>query len=226
MRDLTVPEQKEIWDRRNANESFRDLAPDPRVLHYIGDLPQQSRRALDLGCGNGRHLLQLAEIGWRCTGIDWSTEALVQTRQALSGFEQTTSVLNGDFRRTTFSGNYFHLILAIDVIHHGKRRDLERAIAEIKRIKAISGDVLVSLPGMRNAPAEHQADWIEEQTVVLRNGLEVGIPHHFIKEEDIGKLFRTFRKISAERVVLPMPPGVEPLHSMHENEWYWIRLSG
>src|SRR5690606_38403191 len=104
------------------------------------------------------------------------------------------------------------------VIHHGKKRDLERAIAELKRVKAISGEAIISLPGMKNAPAPHQAEWVEEQTAILPSGLEVGIPHHFIKEEDIGRLFRAFRNVSAERVVLPMPAGLEPLHSMHENE--------
>ena len=226
MRDLTVPEQKEIWDRRNANEALRSLPPDPRVLSYIGDLPQQSRRALDIGCGNGRHLKQLAEIGWRATGIDWSNEALVQSRETLAGFEQTVNILSADYRKLNYGGNYFHVILAIDVIHHGKKRDLERAIAEIKRIKAISGTALICLPGIRKAPAEHQADFIDEQTVVLRSGLEVGIPHHFIKESDIGTLFRAFKNISADKVVLPMPAGMEPLHSMHENEWYWIKVSG
>ena len=226
MRDLTVPEQKMIWDRRNANDSLRRLSPDPRVIQYIGDLPQQSRRALDIGCGNGRHLRQLAEIGWRCTGMDWSNESLQQTREAIAGFEQHTTVVKCDFRKTGFNGNYFHLILGIDVIHHGKKRDLERAIAEIKRIKAISGQALISLPGMRNAPTEHQADWIEKQTCILRNGLEVGIPHHFVTEEDIPVLFRTFKTVDVNRVVVPMPAGVKPLHSMHENEWFWIRVAG
>jgi SAM-dependent methyltransferase len=226
MRDLTVPELKEIWDRRNANESLKSLPPDPRVLQYIGDFPHQARRALDIGCGNGRHLKQLAEIGWRCTGIDWSNEALLQTRDALAGHEMTTTVLNKDFRRMGFSGNYFHMILAIDVIHHGRSKDLKRSIAEIKRVKAISGEALLSLPGLRNAPAQDQAEWIEDQTVILPNGLEVGIPHHFIREEEIGNLFRAFRNVAAERVVLPMPPGKKPLHKGHENEWFWIRVSG
>lgn len=226
MRDLTVPEQKEIWDRRNANESLKSLPPDPRVLQYMGNFPHLARRALDIGCGNGRHLKQLAEIGWRCTGIDWSNEALQQTRAALAGHEMTTSIINSDFRRLGFSGNYFHMILAIDAIHHGRLKDLMRSIAEIKRVKAISGEALLSLPGMRNAPAQDQAEWIEEQTVILPSGLEVGIPHHFIREEEIGNLFRAFRNVAAERVVLPMPPGVEPLHKEHENEWFWIRVSG
>ena len=226
MRDLTVPEQKEIWDRRNANESLQIIPPDARVMQYVDNLPNQARRALDIGCGNGRHLKQLAEMGWRCTGIDWSNEALVQTRKAIAGHEMTTQVLNSDYRRTNFNGNYFHLILAIDVIHHGKSRDLYRAIAEIKRIKAISGEALISIPGLRNAPTREQADWVEDQTVILRNGLEVGIPHHFIREEEIGHLFRAFRNIAAERVVLPMPPGMERLHKDHENEWFWIRVSG
>ena len=46
-------------------------------------------RALDLGCGNGRHALWLAERGWRVTAVDFSTEALRQAREraAAAGVE-------------------------------------------------------------------------------------------------------------------------------------------
>ncbi len=42
-------------------------------------------RALDLGCGNGRHALWLAERGWRVTAVDFSTEALRQARERSTG---------------------------------------------------------------------------------------------------------------------------------------------
>lgn len=32
--------------------------------------------ALDLGCGSGKNVLMLAELGWMVTGVDWADEAI------------------------------------------------------------------------------------------------------------------------------------------------------
>ena len=53
-----------------------------RWLTTPGDL-------LDLGCGTGRHLVELVRLGWRCTGVDLSIESLrvAQERTIAAGLE-------------------------------------------------------------------------------------------------------------------------------------------
>ncbi len=51
-----------------------DLLPDPTVVSEIA--PLVPGRALDLGCGSGRHALWLAEQGWDVTGVDFSRSGL------------------------------------------------------------------------------------------------------------------------------------------------------
>jgi SAM-dependent methyltransferase len=68
------------WDRRWTD----------KLLHAHGEASSvvldtlealAPGRGLDLGCGNGRHALWLAERGWRVTAVDFSTEALRQARE-------------------------------------------------------------------------------------------------------------------------------------------------
>lgn len=45
------------------------------------DLPQGSR-ILDVGCGTGRHSVEMARRGYRVTGVDFSTGMLAEARKA------------------------------------------------------------------------------------------------------------------------------------------------
>jgi SAM-dependent methyltransferase len=69
-----APGSKEQW-----NENFRDPAirrhePDDILTRAIHDRKPGS--ALDLGTGQGRNSLYLAEKGWRTTGVDFSEIAI------------------------------------------------------------------------------------------------------------------------------------------------------
>ena len=68
------------WDRR-WQDKLRHAHGEPSsvVLAALDGLAPG--RALDLGCGNGRAALWLAERGWRVTAVDFSTEALRQARE-------------------------------------------------------------------------------------------------------------------------------------------------
>jgi SAM-dependent methyltransferase len=68
------------WDRRWTDKLLHAHGePSSVVLAALDRLAPG--RALDLGCGNGRHAMWLAEHGWRVTAVDFSTEALRQARE-------------------------------------------------------------------------------------------------------------------------------------------------
>jgi SAM-dependent methyltransferase len=76
------------WDLRWTDKLLHAHGePSPVVLAELEALAPG--RALDLGCGNGRHALWLAERGWRATAVDFSAEALRQARErsATTGVE-------------------------------------------------------------------------------------------------------------------------------------------
>lgn len=68
------------WDRRYAvSELVWTAEPNRFVAAEVADLP--AGRALDLGCGEGRNAVWLAEHGWRVTGVDFSRVALDKARR-------------------------------------------------------------------------------------------------------------------------------------------------
>lgn len=70
---------REDWNERWSSPDWI-AGPDPHVLlvNEVDDL--QAGAALDLGCGNGRDSVWLAEKGWRVTGVDFSDVALFKAR--------------------------------------------------------------------------------------------------------------------------------------------------
>ena len=69
---LTAAEQAAVWDRRGALLGAYPAEPDAPLVERLRLIPAKLRQALDVGCGHGRHLLLLASMGWRVTGLDWS----------------------------------------------------------------------------------------------------------------------------------------------------------
>ena len=74
------------WDRRYAGAD-PGPAPEPNehVAALLAGLPPG--RALDLGCGRGRHALWLARRGWRVVAVDFSAVALEQGRRHACGLD-------------------------------------------------------------------------------------------------------------------------------------------
>lgn len=78
---------------------------------------RQGRKAgaiLDIGCGAGRHLLEMARRGYRATGFDLRQEmvAFVQEEAKKSGVEVSVSV--GDLRRMALTGTYDLAVCLMD----------------------------------------------------------------------------------------------------------------
>jgi SAM-dependent methyltransferase len=71
---------REDWNRRYAaKELLWSAAPNRRFAADVESLAPGT--ALDLGCGEGRNAVWLAERGWRVTAVDFSEVALAKAER-------------------------------------------------------------------------------------------------------------------------------------------------
>jgi SAM-dependent methyltransferase len=71
---------REDWNARYAgSELLWTAEPNRRFASEVEGL--EPGRALDLGCGEGRNAVWLAEHGWRTTGVDFSDVALAKAER-------------------------------------------------------------------------------------------------------------------------------------------------
>lgn len=70
-------------------------------------------RILDLGCGSGRHTLELARRGHRVLGVDPDERALAEARAAAKGERLNVHFVKTDLRLITYRGE-FDAIVSLD----------------------------------------------------------------------------------------------------------------
>jgi len=71
---------REDWNGRYADrELLWSAQPNSRFAAEVGGL--EAGRALDLGCGEGRNAVWLAERGWQATGVDFSDVGLAKAER-------------------------------------------------------------------------------------------------------------------------------------------------
>ncbi len=66
----------------------------------------RGKAILDVGCGTGRHSLELARCGYRVLGLDLSPWMLAQGRRAAASASLPVLFVQGDARQMPFSGAF------------------------------------------------------------------------------------------------------------------------
>ena len=82
-----------VYPHRNDEEAHRQVD----FLVDNMDIPP-SCEVLDLGCGDGRHSLELARRGYRVTGLDLSEELLERARRCTAEEGLDITFIQGDMR--------------------------------------------------------------------------------------------------------------------------------
>lgn len=90
-------------------------------------------RLLDVGCGTGHHLHELAGRGFEVTGVDGSPDMLEQARRANPGVE----LREADVDQLPFGASTFDLAICIEVLRY--LPDPRACVAEIARVLAPGG---------------------------------------------------------------------------------------
>jgi SAM-dependent methyltransferase len=111
----------------------------PAVAEWLG--PLQGRRALDLGCGTGRHTLKLASLGARAVALDQSPEMMARAREKL-GDLPVDWVLHRLPDPLPFRDSVFEIVVLGLVAEHVA--DLAAMMSEVARVLVPGGRCILS----------------------------------------------------------------------------------
>jgi len=114
--------------------------PNPHLSATLSRLsPKPGGRALDLGCGSGRHLVLLGGHGLRPTGIDSSASALAKSRRSTPAVPLAQASVDA----LPFADAVFDCVVAWGVLFHLHPDHLRRALGEIRRVLPPDGTAIL-----------------------------------------------------------------------------------
>lgn len=154
---------------------------------------RQFQTVMDLGCGNGRHVVALTSLGYQVIGLDISRTGLNLSREWLQENHQQARLVQADSRYPLpFQDSCLDGLLSTQVIHHALQNEVELAIAEIYRVIKPGGLAFVTVPCRSSSGSRSRSRQIEDHTYLPLEGPEAGLPHHIFSEDRLRQAFRRF----------------------------------
>ncbi|MEA1932059.1 MAG: methyltransferase domain-containing protein [Euryarchaeota archaeon] len=173
----------------------------PEVESFISDELDRCDsldRALDLGCGNGRHAQALAEAGADVVGLDVSRGLLTEARERATGRGFVVDLVHGDASRLPFLNDAFSQIVYVATLHHLRTREARRqSLSAVGRVLAPGGRSLVSVWSTAHDRFDAEEGFDTTVDWTLPGGEQVGRYYHIYDPEE----FRADLEAAAVEVI-------------------------
>jgi ubiquinone/menaquinone biosynthesis C-methylase UbiE len=212
--DHVVPTREgyDLWSEIYDDEANPlVMIEEPEVSRALGDV--HGRSVLDIGCGTGRHAVELAKAGAQVTGVDFSNGMLEKAR-AKPGAESVRFIHQDAAATLPFEPRSFDRVISCLVVDHVK--DLATFFRELHRVCRDDGFIVVSVmhPAMMLKGVQARFD-------DPRTGRKIwpqSVPNQ-ISDYVMGALNAGLRVVSLSEHV--MPPEVASRHTRAEKYLGW-----
>jgi len=118
-------------------------------LNYIFENTREKDKILDVGCGTGKYLVELAKKNRICYGIDPLVEVSLAVAQRMAEKAKVNiNLLQAEGENIPFPENFFDAVLFLSTIQHVN--DADKTLSEINRVLKNKGILLISAPLRKN----------------------------------------------------------------------------
>lgn len=100
-------------------------------------------RLLEIGCGMGTDLAQLARLDFDVTGIDLTNEAISLAEKRFKLFDLKADLKTDDAENLSFNDKTFDIVYSFGVLHHTP--DTQKSIDEVHRVLNKDGVAVIML---------------------------------------------------------------------------------
>lgn len=121
------------WDERYAQGRVWSVEPNRFFAEIVGTLGVEPGTAVDLGCGEGRNAVWLAQQGWDVTAVDFSSVGIERGRAGAEALGLDVTWVVADLETHDLGQGAFDLVAVIYVHWPSERTEpfLRRAAAAV-----------------------------------------------------------------------------------------------
>ena len=179
-----------IWDTIYRSKGHIWVKPNRSVSELAKFLDSSKKESvLDLGSGNGRHIIFFGRKGHPVTGIDISKIATKLSEGWVKKENlEDAIILNRDMQTIPFPDKYFKLVVSTNALHHNKLKNIKETVNEIYRVLEKEGLIFISVASTDNYKCGH-GDKVEKNTYIPHLGTDAGVLHHFFTRKELMSLF-------------------------------------
>ena len=192
---------EKAWNWNNITSTHWN-EPSEDIYYYLHLWSEKrSKKLLDLGAGIGRHSLLFAKNGFDVTAFDFSKEGLDKIENFADQLNLEIDLVNGNMNRLPFASQSFDFVVAYNSIYHTDYEGLIRTIYEIRRVLKANGEAFVTMLSKNDRSfIDGSGSLIAENTLMKKEEDGSILPHFFVDEEYIYKLFKSFYIISLKQI--------------------------
>lgn len=192
---------EKAWNWNNITSTHWN-EPSEDIYYYLHLWSEKrNKKLLDLGAGIGRHSLLFAKNGFDVTAFDFSKEGLDKIESFADQLNLEIDLVNGNMNRLPFSSQSFDFVVAYNSIYHTDYDGLIRTIYEIKRVLKANGEAFITMISKNDKSfLDGSGSLIAENTLMKKEEDGSVLPHFFVDEEYIYKLFKSFHIISLKQI--------------------------
>jgi len=164
-----------------------------KLLKNIDKKPGKIK-ILDLGCGSGRHTVELARLGYEVYSIDLSRAGLELTNKQLKKKRLKAELKHADvFIGLPYEDNFFDAILAVGILYHSTLSNINNLVNEITRVLKKNGIYFgtssISVKYSMYVNNGERYIQIENNTYFPLDGREKYLVHHYFSKKELLNLF-------------------------------------
>jgi SAM-dependent methyltransferase len=178
---------------RTGGHGWETEEPSPFALDFLGEARRQhpGGNFLDIGCGEGRHCIAAARMGFNVTGIDYEPLALARAaRNAKARGARGITFRRANALALPFGRASFDVLLDYGCLHHQKKSDWRRYRANIQKVLRPGGFYILSV----FAPGFHLFGGTRRPWHIARGAYR----RYFKREEIVSFLSRDFEILQLE----------------------------
>jgi SAM-dependent methyltransferase len=149
---MSLKTEYDAWHERvfNSDPEHNDASSPwyQLVREQIGNVA--GRRILELACGRGGYVRELAHLGAHVTGCDFSHAAVRVGLEKLrrQGNGGSATFVQGDVQLLSFADESFDIIVSCETIEHIP--DVKSAVRELWRVAKPGGKLFLTTPNYAN----------------------------------------------------------------------------